>query len=203
MDDSVVIDLPSQDVCPICFEGEKLHFLTCNHYIHLECSRYLTDPSCPLCRKPLENLPNEIMESIHEKQAKYKADLEEEDHRMAQENTIGRMFSIYVNPTIQVELKYAMNYLRNRGVPLMYLPQCIRVKVPEGQPKPGPGVLFSTLVGQVLERMRTHIASFDSDSSDSDSDSDSNPFENENRILERLQRITVTPMNLRSQFRSD
>ena len=192
--DSIVIDLPSQDVCPVCFEGEKLHILECNHPIHLECAKLLTDPSCPLCRKPLTNLPDDIMESIRVEQAKYKANLEEEDHRLAEENMVGRLFVMHVNPTIETELRYAMNYLRNRGIPLIYLPQCIKVKVPSGHPKPAPGVLFSTLVGQLLEYMRKELES-DSDSleeSDSEESDSENPFESENRILERLQRITVT-----------
>lgn len=187
-EEDIVVDISLDDVCPICLEGEKLHTLSCGHVLHLECAKNMTSASCPVCRSPMSNIPSEILESIQESGRQYQADLEEEDRqRISVENiNPGSLYCIYVNPRPSMEIRYALHFLRTNGIPLSYVPEKIVMKIPADQPRPPPGVLFSTLVGHTLDRMAADAES--SSESDSDEDSDEDPFEDENRRLLMLTR---------------
>jgi hypothetical protein len=202
-EDEILIDL--DDVCPICLEGGEMFTLNCNHKVHLDCIKNVADSGCVLCRAPMTNLPKEIEDKILENERIYKNELEEEDRNLARQTqrTIGinNLFSIYIRPRPQIELKYAMFYLKSQGIPLKYLPEKIKILVPQGHPNPPPGVLFTLLVSQTLERMKEDMSNIFLNTNfcdhDSDSESDEYPFEDEDeelRYIRRLiERISVNP----------
>ena len=191
-DDEILVDLTLDEVCPICLEKGNLFTLSCNHHLHSECAKSMTNNQCPICRVPMDNLPEEVLESINESSRRYQSGLEAEDRSRlnAQNNVMSQLLSIYVRPRPMVELRAAVHHLRNKGIPLSFLPHHLVIKAPAGHPQPEPGVIFSTVVGQVLERIRK-VAHLDSDSEDdsdgSDRDSD-DPFEDENISLQNIRR---------------
>ena len=189
--EDTLVDVSLDEVCPICLEGKELFVLSCQHQLHLECVKQMNDSRCPICRKSFEeDVSEDILALINENNRKYHEDLDAEDRqRLASEQfNLERLFAIYIRPRPFIEARYALAYLRNQGIPLNYLPQRVQIKCPRGHPKPEPGVIFSTLVGQAVERMEADLSDDDSDESSSDSETD--PFEDENRMLERLSRVT-------------
>ena len=193
------------DICPICLEGkdstEELFVLSCNHKVHLKCVIEVADEGCVLCRQPMENLPDDVAIQIAKNVEIFKGELQEEDHRAAQQaqrmNSINRLFSVYIRPRPQIEMKYAMLYLRSQGIPLRYLPQGIKILVPRGHPEPPRGTLFSAIIGQTMERMKEDISSHISDSQeDSDSgeetEAESYPFRDQDERLRNIQRFLET-----------
>jgi len=212
-EEEVLVDVSLEDVCPICLEKEGSLFTpSCKHLIHLDCAKQMTDPICPMCRGSLEgDLPEEILTSIQENHQRYQNHLEAEDRQRlaSSQMQMGRMMAIYVRPRPFVEVRYALDYLRQQGVPLGYLPQRITIKLPANHPKPQPGVIFSTLIGQAVERMEKDANQDDSDTEDESggSDSEENPFESEDQRLQHLAAqievmsvnpVTFTPLRRRN-----
>ncbi len=182
--------------CPVCFEKENLTPLSCFHLIHLECARNLISLVCPICDSPLEDLPVDIEKQIKENEKKYQDDLEEEDRQTLdadlsrRQNLISRM-EMVIQPPPSIEILAAIQYARSIGIPLNCIPTEMKVNVPEGVPRPPPGTWFQITVGQAMERARTLLRRQENDSDDDDLDEDDDlddPFEEENRLLEHIER---------------
>lgn len=167
------VHLKMDDVCPICLEeGEEMFQLNCGHRVHLDCIKEVAHTGCVLCRTPMTNLPKEIINQILDNEKNYKEELEEEDRVLAEQTSstieLSNLFSIYIRPPPQIEMKYAMLYLKSQGIPLKYLPEKIKILTPTGHPNPPYGMLFSLLVSQTLERMKEDLANNFSDSRNSE-----------------------------------
>jgi len=191
------------DICPICLEeGEEMFTLKCSHKVHLDCIKNVANIDCVLCRTPMENLPKHIMDNILVNETQYKTELENEDRIYAEQTqNSNNLFSIYIRPRPQIELKYAMLYLKSQGIPLKYLPEKIRILVPSGHPNPPNGLLFSLLVRQTLERMKQDfIQSFLNEEDyrgeeegeedyEGEEEEENYPFEEQDRNLRYIRRI--------------
>ena len=185
--------------CPICFEKENLVPLSCFHLIHLDCARNLISLVCPICDSTLENLPNEIKNQIEENAKKYQNDLDEEDHQrirseMARRRELISRMEMAVRPPPNVEILAAIQYTRSLGIPLSCIPTEIKVTVPDGGADPPSGTWFQMTVSQAMERAKMLLKRQEtgdngsSSGSDSDEDSIGDPFEEENKLLEKVQR---------------
>lgn len=168
--------------CPICLEStEDLFELSCHHKIHLECLNNVPGSTCVICRQEMENLPSEILEKVRSNEKEYKNELEEEDRLLAERSSLqlGNLFSVYIRPPPNIEIRYALLYLKSHGVPLRYIPSSIKIHCPRNHPNPPPGVFFSTLVGHTLQKMKEDISGLEEDHETSESDSEDDPFEGE------------------------
>jgi hypothetical protein len=64
--------------CPICLRGITIkNKLECGHLVHLKCISKCYKCECPICRKPLVDIPHSIKEKIQ-----FRASLEEENEYM-------------------------------------------------------------------------------------------------------------------------
>ena len=195
--------------CPVCFEKENLTPLSCFHLIHLGCAKNLISLVCPICDAPLEDLPDEIQHQIKENEKKYQDELEEEDRQTLEEemsrrqSLISRM-EMVIQPPPNVEILAAIQYTRSMGIPLDCIPTEMKVSVPEGTPRPPPGTWFQITVGHAIERARELLRRQESESDEDEDDelnSSDNPFEEENRLLEHIERQLEFHDNSRSHRR--
>jgi hypothetical protein len=192
----VFMDRTYNTECPICFEKENLTPLSCFHLIHLECAKNLISLVCPICDAPLEDLPDEVQMQIRENEREYKDELEEEDRQAIQSDIerrrsmISRM-EMVLQPPPNIEILAAIQDARSMGIPLSCIPTEMRVNVPQGTPSLR-GTWYQITLGQAMERARTLLGRQEEDSDDdcteSDPDDDEDPFEEENKLLEKLPR---------------
>lgn len=175
--------------CTLCCEIVSLTRLNCGHTLHLKCAASMINPECPICRSPLTNVPEEVIRSIRAKQGEFKEECEAEDRqavlRMVREND---------NPNVRVSaaIVAAMQFLRDHGVPMRYIPQGVEVTVEANAPQPN----FSNVVLQeVIRRLvvdcvddSTFCSKCELPRSLSPEESDTNPFEEENAVLATVQR---------------
>ena len=168
--DELVLEMT--EICPICLENDENMFeLSCSHKVHLECVKNVPDVFCVICRQEMTNLPARILEKIKQNEKTYKEELEEEDRRVAEMSSfqLQNLFSLYIRPPPHIEVKYALLYLKSRGIPFRYVPSKIKIVFPEGHPRPSSGVFFSAVVGHTLRKMKEDISSYESgDSSESE-----------------------------------
>lgn len=151
--------------CPICFatESKGMLILSCLHRIHSECAEGLTDTQCPMCRKEVINWPKSLLAKIKENAEDRKQELIDEDtqhireqERLIREMTIPHM-TLLLQPPPRIEIISALLYLREQGIPMSYIPQNVRITRTRGHPNFQPGVLFTAIIGQVIERMQRDI----------------------------------------------
>jgi len=188
--------------CPVCLSNiGEMHLMSCMHRIHLDCASRLISLECPLCRSGVNNFPESIREKIITEKQKYQNELEEEDRRNLEtrEREIREIIgenSLYVSPPVQIEAVSAMQFLRNQGIPLSYLPTNIQISLPGDSPRPPPGTLFYAILGHVMEKIDQDLRSgeiFGTPLSEpyepeDDSSDEENPFEWENENLSILSR---------------
>lgn len=179
--------------CSICFSDKNpMIILSCLHKFHEECLEGHTNLDCPTCRQNVVNWPPRLKEKIKKNSLNLRDDLESQDRRRlieAQERNaeVLSRLSMFLQPPPEAEIISAMQYLRENGIPLRYIPQGINIRVSKNQPKPIPGVLFSTLVDKVLKSIQEDISSEELEIEEN-SDDNENPFYDENEILETLSR---------------
>lgn len=156
MEKKIIIPLLSfNEKCPICLEKDGDFFtLGCMHKIHLECCEYLNSLDCPLCRRCMQDLPECLREKITENAKK-----EEENRIQEEREELSRTYlhthqSILVfRPTPQMEAISALDYLRENGIPMFYLPSIIEITFFGNNPLPPPGAIFQTIIGMVLDKI--------------------------------------------------
>jgi hypothetical protein len=78
-----VKDIPKKDedlTCAICIDEicNKSYKLECGHIFHKECLKGLIKKECPLCRRLLKKLPDDISESIEKNIESYRVERQEE-----------------------------------------------------------------------------------------------------------------------------
>lgn len=189
--------------CPVCFgeEGDMI-ILSCFHRFHEECLRGHTDLKCPQCRQHVVNWPPSLKKKIEENSKQFTSELDEEDRQNLIEQQVNQntnflsQMAIFLQPPPQVEVATALNFLRDKGIPMRYLPRKIKIAIRRGQPRPQPGVLYHAVIGQILEQVQEDIynsniestpsneeESYENSSSDDDEE---DPFFEENMILEDL-----------------
>lgn len=175
-DEKIVFQM--DETCPICLQKDRNLFeLSCGHKIHLDCVKEVPDIFCVICRQEMVNLPSEIEEKIHQNEKKYREELEEEDRQVAQQSSfqLENLFSVYVRPPPQIEVKYALLYLKSQNIPFRYIPSSIKIRIPKGHPRPPCGVFFSSIVSHTVRKMKEDTSDMsDSDSSDEEED---DPFD--------------------------
>jgi Ring finger domain len=76
-------DLSKKDedlTCAICIDEirDKSFKLGCGHTFHRECLKGLVKKECPLCRRLIKKLPDDISESIEENMESYRIERQEE-----------------------------------------------------------------------------------------------------------------------------
>ena len=196
--------------CPVCFEEEgNMIILSCLHRFHEECLQGHINLNCPQCRQYVVNWPPSLKKKIEENSKQFSSELDEEDRQNLVDQQINEnrnflsQMTMFLQPPPQVEVATALNFLRDRGIPMRYLPRKIRIAVKRGQPRPQPGVLYHAVIGQVLEQIQEDIhrgnievifsngeeSLFEEDSyedSSSSDDDEEDPFLQENMILEDL-----------------
>ena len=188
--------------CPACLSADgDFYLMPCMHRMHLECATHMTAMECPLCRASVNNFPRNIQESIASNEQSYQQDLEDEDRQNLQtrEREVREMvgdMSLYVSPPAQVEAIAAMQFLRNEGIPLSYLPTNIQISLPRDSPQPPAGTLFYAILGHVMEKIDQDIQSGDiigeiqpePYETEGDGSDEENPFEWEDENLAILSR---------------
>lgn len=179
--------------CPICFldDGHML-ILSCLHKFHRKCLEGHTSLECPTCRQSVVNWPPELKRKLQENQSKLQSDLEISDRRRlidmqnSQSEFLSSM-SLFLQPPPQIEISAAMQYLREQGIPLRYIPESICVGITKNHPRPSPGVLYSAVISQVMQKVEDDLASGELEVEEVDFDQD-NPFVNEDEALMELTR---------------
>lgn len=179
--------------CPICLDDTgSMIILSCLHRFHEKCCENLTDLNCQLCQQHVINYPPNLKKLIEKNSAARASELVEEDRQnlLQQQETLFSRMAIYMQPPPNIEIMSALQYLRERGVPLKYIPQNVRISVQRGQPRILPGVLFTAIVGQVMERVQKDLGNGElyDDSEDEDVEYEEDPFSQENDELEILER---------------
>lgn len=152
--------------CPVCFsddtESSPMHMMPCMHRLHLECAIHLTSFECPLCRVKINNFPKNIHDSIVKNERERRDEIELDDRRALQnalQNTISPPQAVPSEPPLQLEVIAALQYLRDQGIPLRYIPVNIVVKVPRNSPRPPEGVIFSVILNHILCQISKDISS--------------------------------------------
>lgn len=189
--------------CPVCLEstGEML-ILSCLHRIHESCAEGLTDLSCPMCRKEVINWPSRIKAKIEANSRDREQELVEEDtaallEQQAHARAMMSQMTMFLQPPPQIEIMSALQYLADQGIPMHYIPQRVRIARQRNQPRVQPGVLFTTIVGQVMEKVQEDLTHGtlqverdhpEEDDSSGDESSDDDPFELENDALSGVNR---------------
>lgn len=144
------------DNCPICLESEgDLYPLSCLHHIHLDCCEGLLKLQCPICRAEIINLPPSIVKTIEANANKYKDECDEE----SRQNIIRHLRTNTNVNTQQLEAASALNFLHEFGIPHNYIPQLVYINLGQESPRPPPGVIFETIIGQSIERIKERLIS--------------------------------------------
>jgi hypothetical protein len=179
--------------CPICFSEENyMLILSCLHKFHRDCLDGHTSLDCPTCRQPVVNWPPDLKKKILTNSSKLQSELESEDRRRlidmqnSESEFMSRM-SLFLQPPPQVEISAAMQYLREQGIPLRYIPESICVGVTKNHPRPAPGVLFSAVISQVMQKVEDDLACGDLEVEEIELDEE-NPFTDEDEVLMELTR---------------
>jgi len=101
-----------QQQCPICQENGYLFQMSCSHSAHLECIRQMVKSECPLCRKEITNLPDNIELEIAANRGEHLKDMEEANFREA----LAQFGGLPVNLR-EMELMTALVVLSNNNIP--------------------------------------------------------------------------------------
>jgi len=151
----IIPQLTFNEKCPVCLEKDGDFFsLGCLHKIHLECCENLRSMECPLCRRYMEELPECLQEKIIETSKK------EEEIRLQEERE--ELSRTYINthqtfllhrPTPQMEAIAALDFLRENGIPMFYLPITIEITLFRNNPLPHPGIIFQTILRMILDKI--------------------------------------------------
>ena len=197
MSDTKVLDQQSFNTeCPICFsENGKMIMLSCFHRFHEECLGGHTNLNCPQCRQHVVNWPPLLKEKIEKNSKKFQSELDEEERQNILENELqeNRRFlsrvAMILQPPPQVEVETALQYLRDNGIPMRYLPRKIKIVVRRGQPRMDPGILFNAIISQVMEHIHEDIKNNIANASEEDDgcfifSEDEDPFLEENEDFE-------------------
>lgn len=170
--------------CPICLvdENDNMIILSCLHRLHEDCCKGLTDLNCPLCNQHVVNWPSKIKEIILDNKKKWKEELDEEDRQSALAFQEQNSF-LFLQPPPQVEVMGALQFLRESGFPLQFLPENIEIETQRDAPRFEPGVLFETIIYNIVNRIDVG-EEIEPELSNSDED----PFEEENEMLLEMTR---------------
>lgn len=180
--------------CPICLESEdrkengNMLILSCLHRIHSKCSEGLTNLKCPLCQQMVINWPPKIQTKIIKNGKRVKKEVEDEEREVLiqeqqrQQEYINRL-RLYINPPPKVEIIAALEYLRDQEIPERYIPRNITIARQRNRNNMQPGVLFMTIVSQVLNKINEEIPDINENLTNSDDSDNEDPFEFENDQL--------------------
>ena len=184
--------------CPACFSDEgELYMMSCMHRMHSECAKHLISTECPLCRETVSNFHDNVIQSIAENEKIFQRDLEIEDREMLlnRERQIDTILGglLSAQTPSQIEVISAMQFLRNEGIPLSYIPTNIHISVPRDLPRLSPGTLFYAIVGHVMEKINQDLQFGNAEEPEpfdheEDNDDEENPFEWEDENLSILSR---------------
>lgn len=153
--------------CPICLEkcGE-FFFLPCNHKLHLECCIKLTSLDCPLCRTIMSNLPDDLKTIIEDNIQKYKDETNEMERVELSNRYINAIRGFLTfQPTPQMEAIAALDYLRENGIPLQFLPPIIEITLFNNYMI---GTFFNCIINMVISMINETISDNESDDEDED-----------------------------------
>lgn len=108
--------------CPICLESCDLSpwfEMSCNHGCHYECMFGLCKTECPVCRKEIKNLSEELINTIKINKEQREDEIEIENYNESM-RTIFNLFSSATNGSFQNEdgsfsfdISPVISYLRN------------------------------------------------------------------------------------------
>lgn len=176
--------------CPICFSSVgEMHLTPCMHQLHIECAKGMSKVECPLCMAEVSNFPLEVVKQIKSNGEEYQSKLDREDfenfvaYQNERENTVS---TIHVSPPLRVEIASAMQFLKESGIPLEYIPTSVKLSIIQDNPTIPQGTLFYAIVGHAIEKVAKDIKDFsDSNigSSSSDDDDEENPFPDNNATI--------------------
>lgn len=184
--------------CPVCLESDgDMLILSCLHRLHETCAEGLTSHDCIVCRGKVINWPPRIWSKIKENSKDFEQELLEEEtealleHQHAAQAMMSQM-TMFLQPPPQIEIMSALQYLSDQGIPMHYIPQRVRIARQRNQPRVQPGVLFTTIVGQVMEKVQEDLSQGglqverehpEEDDSSGDELFEEDPFELENDAL--------------------
>ncbi len=156
------IDTPYfNDGCPICLNKERdMLILSCFHRIHSKCAEGLKDLLCPICRIEVNNWPPTIFKKIEKNTAERKQELIDEETEALRALSRSMMPSsiMFLQQLQDVEIVNALQYLYQEGIPYYYIPQQIHITQQRNHPQVEPGVLFTTIVGQVIKKVQEDLS---------------------------------------------
>lgn len=99
--------------CAICIDDigvscDKSFKLECGHTFHKECLKGLVKKECPMCRRLIEKLPDDISELIEENMENYRIERQEE---IANED----LLSIIADENLMRTMILLYSFVRNMG----------------------------------------------------------------------------------------
>ena len=177
--------------CPICFDEDgDMIILSCLHRFHEICLEGHTNLDCPKCRQHVINWSPSLKEKIIKNSKEFTLELNEADRRniIQNENEFLSTMSMFLQPPPQLEVASALNFLRDNGIPMRYLPRRIRIVLKKGHPRPQPGVLFNGIISQILDQIQYNLQHEKEEENGtlSEDENEEDPFSYENEELEEL-----------------
>jgi hypothetical protein len=164
LDDPQVNDL-DVDKCMICYDvlsDSPIFNFMCRHRFHKECILQCRNTLCPLCREDFAGSINmKDAKKIKANDKKFKQDEIDEEHNNLVSDDIrnNRLRNTLVNPRVEIEA--AFKFLSEFGIPESYFPTSFTMRAPTL-----PGILYASIVSQVMGRMSFDLESdgyYDSD----------------------------------------
>lgn len=143
--------------CPICLCSEgKMHIANCKHQLHSSCAKDMLSLKCPLCQQLIQNYPPSIKNKIIKNEQKSIKEME--------------VVSLPPHLTLSnLEVINAINFLSEIGIPQVLYPIVINVDLENAPPE---GLIFSSVIGGVMEYIENLMENSDENNDDSFEDFD-------------------------------
>lgn len=178
--------------CPICFSDfsdSDSHLTSCLHMIHNLCALGLTNLKCPICKSEVLNYPTAILKSIHENALVREKEVQKEDLEKLQNYIRAHEAQAKATGserlTLGEEAHTALLYARRQGIPLVFIPSRIEIKIHSNQPLPPEGVLFCMIIQNIMLKSSMYI---EEHHSDEELEDENDPFLESDLIYKRVKR---------------
>jgi hypothetical protein len=157
---------PFNSNCPVCLEpGDCI--MRCRHTVHLVCLEGLFSLECPLCKDPLDYLPDTVTDKITERRMEELERTIEENHQAAIDNS--REWNTRPGAALENEIALGLEYLLSLGIPTARIPE---IELDLGDTELlEPGEIFRETTRRGLEAIQTQLNNLEEpDEMDSDGD---------------------------------
>ncbi len=118
--------------CPFCLCDETDFILSCDHNVHIECCKGMSNLICPICLKNITNMPKDIQKLILKTNKRFKKEkLKEETQQIRDdfENELRNIYPFQGLNSDQDQITKAIEELKTMGVPPILMPQIIQIPI--------------------------------------------------------------------------